>query len=60
LSNPAARRNLQEANWLALHVVERYYGREVVEVTAAYLEYHGDLWKNPEYRAVNPVTAANR
>jgi transcriptional regulator GlxA family with amidase domain len=45
---------------LALHVVERYYGREVAEVTAGYLEYHSDLWKNPEYGPLKPVTAANR
>ena len=45
---------------LALRVVERYYGREVAEVTAAYLEYHSDLWKNPEYGPVKPVTAANQ
>ena len=31
---------------LALHVVERYYGREVAEVTAGYLEYRGDLSSN--------------
>jgi transcriptional regulator GlxA family with amidase domain len=43
---------------LALHVVERYYGREVAEVTAGYLEYHSDLWKNPEFGQVKPVTAA--
>jgi putative intracellular protease/amidase len=43
---------------LALHVVERYYGREVAEVTADYLEYHSDLWKNPEYGQVKPVTAS--
>jgi transcriptional regulator GlxA family with amidase domain len=43
---------------LGLHVVERYYGREVAEVTAGYLEYHSDLWKNPAYGQVKPVTAA--
>ena len=43
---------------LALHVVERYYGREVAEVTAGYLEYHSELWKNPDYGQVKPVTAA--
>jgi transcriptional regulator GlxA family with amidase domain len=43
---------------LALHVVERYFGREVAEVTADYLEYHSDLWKNPDYGPVKPVTAA--
>jgi transcriptional regulator GlxA family with amidase domain len=43
---------------LALHVVERYYGREVAEVTAGYLEYHSELWKNPEFGQVKPVTPA--
>jgi transcriptional regulator GlxA family with amidase domain len=33
---------------LALHVVERYYGRSVAQATASYMEYHGELWKNPE------------
>jgi transcriptional regulator GlxA family with amidase domain len=42
---------------LALHVVERYYGRDVAEVTAGYLEYHSELWKNPEFGEVTPVTA---
>jgi transcriptional regulator GlxA family with amidase domain len=45
---------------LALHVVERYYGREVAEVTAGYLEYHSELWKNPDYGQVKPVTAAKQ
>jgi transcriptional regulator GlxA family with amidase domain len=44
---------------LALHVVERYYGREVAEVTADFLEYHGDLWKNPEYDEVKPIQGTN-
>ena len=43
---------------LALHVVERYYGREVAQGTADFLEYHGDLWKNPEYDQVKAVAAA--
>jgi len=43
---------------LALHVVERYYGRQVAEVTAGYLEYHSELWKNPEFGQVKPVTPA--
>lgn len=30
---------------LALHVVERYYGREVAEQTATFLEYQGQGWK---------------
>ena len=29
---------------LALHVVERYYGREVAQNTAAYMEYQGKGW----------------
>jgi transcriptional regulator GlxA family with amidase domain/YHS domain-containing protein len=32
---------------LALHVVERYYGRKVAEETATQLEYQGQGWKNP-------------
>jgi transcriptional regulator GlxA family with amidase domain len=31
----------------ALHVVERYYGREAAERTAAYMEYEGTGWKRP-------------
>ncbi len=31
---------------LALHVVERYYGRFVAERTAFYMEYQGTGWKN--------------
>ena len=30
---------------LALHVVERYYGRAAAEETAAYMEYQGTDWK---------------
>jgi transcriptional regulator GlxA family with amidase domain len=37
---------------LALHVVERYYGRSVAQATADYLEYHSDLWKSPEMASV--------
>lgn len=29
---------------LALHVVDRYFGREVAETTAAYMEYQGKGW----------------
>lgn len=32
---------------LALHVVERYYGREVAEKTATLLEYQSLGWKDP-------------
>lgn len=31
----------------ALHIVERYYGREVAEQTATYMEYEGTGWKRP-------------
>lgn len=37
---------------LALHVVERYYGRTVAQATADYMEYHSELWKNPELATV--------
>jgi len=31
---------------LALHIVERYYGREAAEHTALYMEYQGNGWKD--------------
>lgn len=40
---------------LALHIVERYYGREVAQATADYMEYKGDLWKDPQYSEVKLV-----
>jgi len=43
---------------LALHVVARYYGSEVAQVTASFLEYHSELWKNPEYDQVKPVVVS--
>jgi transcriptional regulator GlxA family with amidase domain len=42
---------------LALHVVERYYGRGVAQVTADFMEYGGELWKSPEFNQVKPVAA---
>jgi len=30
---------------LALHIVSRYYGREVAAATAAYMEYSSDAWQ---------------
>jgi DNA gyrase/topoisomerase IV subunit A len=30
---------------VALHIVERYYGREVAQATAEYMEYQSDGWK---------------
>jgi transcriptional regulator GlxA family with amidase domain len=44
---------------LALHVVERYYGREIAQGTADFLEYRGELWKNPDYDQIRAVTATN-
>ena len=32
---------------LALHVVELYFGRDVAERTAGYMEYEGTRWKAP-------------
>jgi transcriptional regulator GlxA family with amidase domain len=43
---------------LALHIVARYYGNEVAQVTADFLEHKSALWKNPEYEQVKPVAAA--
>jgi transcriptional regulator GlxA family with amidase domain len=43
---------------LALHVVARYFGDEVAQVTANTLEYRSDLWKNPEYQEVKSVVAS--
>ena len=44
---------------LALHVVERYYGSEIAQATADYLEYTGVLWKNPQYGNVKNVSAVD-
>lgn len=43
---------------LALHVVERYYGRDIAQATADYLEYKGELWKNPQYGEIKAVSAS--
>jgi len=40
---------------LALHVVERYYGRETAQNTADFLEYRGELWKQPQFSEVREV-----
>ncbi len=37
---------------LALHVVERYFGRKVAEATAYNLEYQGLGWKDPGSNAI--------
>jgi transcriptional regulator GlxA family with amidase domain len=36
---------------LALHIVERYYGRQVAQQTATYMEYQGDGWKNTQVQS---------
>jgi transcriptional regulator GlxA family with amidase domain len=33
---------------LALHVVDLYFGREVAEKTAQYMEYDGTDWKRAD------------
>jgi putative intracellular protease/amidase/YHS domain-containing protein len=46
---------------LALHVVERYYGREVAEKTAYTMEYQGQGWMNPDSNQIYakpPVSTA--
>jgi YHS domain-containing protein len=40
---------------LALHVVERYFGREVAAETAYQMEYQGEGWMKPESNAVYAV-----
>jgi transcriptional regulator GlxA family with amidase domain len=37
---------------LALHVVERYFGREVAEATAYNLEYQSQGWRDPNTNAI--------
>ncbi len=48
---------------LALHVVERYYGREVARKTADEMEYQGTGWMNPDsnqaYRKARTSTEAH-
>jgi transcriptional regulator GlxA family with amidase domain len=36
---------------LALHIVERYFGRAVAEQTAIYMEYQGQGWKETQLRS---------
>ena len=42
---------------LALHVVERYYGRETAQNTADFLKYRGELWKVPQFAELREVAA---
>src|SRR5436853_7552002 len=41
---------------LALHVVERYYGREVAQKTAYNMEYQGEGWMNPDSNQIYATT----
>jgi transcriptional regulator GlxA family with amidase domain len=43
---------------LAIHIVARYYGNDVAQATAEFLEHRSDLWKNPVYDQVKPVVAS--
>jgi transcriptional regulator GlxA family with amidase domain len=43
---------------LALHVVERYYGREIAQATADFMEYKGELWKDPQYGDIKKVATS--
>ena len=43
---------------LALHVVERYFGRKVAEDTAYNLEYQGQGWKDPKTNLIYAEAAA--
>jgi transcriptional regulator GlxA family with amidase domain len=40
---------------LALHVVERYFGRDIAEKTAFQMEYQGEGWKKPDSNAIYAV-----
>lgn len=44
---------------LALHVVERYFGREVAKNTAYQMEYQGQGWMNPGSNAAYSVVRAS-
>jgi YHS domain-containing protein/putative intracellular protease/amidase len=46
---------------LALHVVERYYGRDIAQQTAYNMEYQGQGWMNPDSNQIyarTPVSTA--
>ena len=40
---------------LALHVVERYFGREVAKETAYQMEYQGEGWMNPDSNEIYAI-----
>jgi YHS domain-containing protein len=44
---------------LAMHVVQRYFGKEVATSTAYQLEYQGEGWLNPASNAVYAKAAVS-
>jgi putative intracellular protease/amidase/YHS domain-containing protein len=52
LGNLATAGGLSSGIDLALHVVERYYGRDVATSAAYYLEYQGQGWTDPNSNSV--------
>ncbi len=50
--NVASSGGLSSGIDLALHVVERYYGREVAQRTAFYMEYQGQGWLDPSNNGI--------
>jgi hypothetical protein len=56
--SPASSGGLSAGIDLALHVVERYFGREVAQSTADNMEYQGQGWLDAKSNAVYAVAAA--
>lgn len=52
LGNIASAGGLSSGIDLALHVVQRYYGKDVATATAYYLEYQGQGWLDPNSNSV--------
>jgi transcriptional regulator GlxA family with amidase domain len=53
--NVASAGGLSSGIDLALHVVERYFGRDIAEKTAFQMEYQGEGWRKPESNAIYAV-----
>lgn len=52
LGNIASAGGLSSGIDLALHVVERYFGRDISSSSAYYLEYQGQGWMDPNSNGV--------
>lgn len=52
LGNIASAGGLSSGIDLALHVVERYFGRDISSSSAYYLEYQGQGWMDPNSNSV--------